>query len=195
MLSTKDIISDIHEIANAVHQGTASRYWTSQWDVESWGNIRQVDVGIYANASNFSSILKAIYGEFFVRDWKEQDPEADVNSYLEVDAYPDDIEWDKWMKLSDAEQEDWNIRHPAAYVVADTLDQCKAFWKPYIDAPDQEYMISYFTVKKSPECDWRWHKWGRYIGTHAVECEYLRDEKDIEQVICAHIYKITEIPL
>lgn len=31
-------------------------------------------------------------------------------------------------------------------------------------------------------CTWRWHKWGKYIGHHKIEHEYLNDEEGIDFV-------------
>jgi hypothetical protein len=52
------------------------------------------------------------------------------------------------------------------------------------------HVISTFEVHKSPECGWRWRKWGPYIGTKTPMCEYLADEPDIDKVVCFSIYKV-----
>jgi hypothetical protein len=40
------------------------------------------------------------------------------------------------------------------------------------------------------EQDFRWHKWGPYIGNHKPQHEYLFDEVGIEQVF---VFRILEV--
>ena len=39
---------------------------------------------------------------------------------------------------------------------------------------------------------WRWHKWGEYIGDQNPQCEYLKDEPEIEYIYTYHIARIIE---
>ena len=38
---------------------------------------------------------------------------------------------------------------------------------------------------------WRWHKWGPYIGTKEPKCEYLYDEPEIDKVVIFELYEIS----
>ena len=75
--------------------------------------------------------------------------------------------------------------------VADNIEQVIDFYnKNECGLFSGNHVISYFEVRKSPTCGWRWHKWGPYIGTQEPQCEYLADEPEIEKVICFSIYKV-----
>ena len=77
------------------------------------------------------------------------------------------------------------------YGVCDSLEQVKERCKELSD-PDREFVVTLTEVKRadqSPEGGWRWHKWGEYIGTHDIQCEYLYDEEGIDRVDCFHIYE------
>lgn len=84
----------------------------------------------------------------------------------------------------------------AEYMVCDNVEQALEYWKGAVENPDHKYVIALMPIKKSdePETDgWRWHKWGKYIGTQKPQCEYMFDEPEIEMVYCAHIYNVEEI--
>lgn len=77
------------------------------------------------------------------------------------------------------------------YGVADNIEQVIDFYNKNEDSIfSGNHVISYFEVHKSPECGWRWHKWGPYIGTKNPTHEYLADEPDIDKVVCFSIYKV-----
>lgn len=70
------------------------------------------------------------------------------------------------------------------------LDQCPTI----SDSPERRFVITLTQVTKDPENagkggGWRWHKWGRYIGTKNPQCEYLDDEPEIDSVFTYHIYE------
>lgn len=84
----------------------------------------------------------------------------------------------------------------AEYMVCDNVEQALEYWKGAIENPDHKYVIALMPVRKKdePESDgWRWHKWGKYIGTQNAQCEYLFDEPEVEVVYCAHIYNVEEV--
>lgn len=39
---------------------------------------------------------------------------------------------------------------------------------------------------------WRWHKWGKYIGHHKIEHEYLNDEKGVDFVFVWHLIPVVK---
>jgi hypothetical protein len=84
-----------------------------------------------------------------------------------------------------------NDDYRGPYGVADDIDQILAKY-PELEASDRKFIVTVTPVVKadqSPHGGWRWHKWGTYIGTHDIQCEYLYDEQGIEQVFCFHIYE------
>jgi hypothetical protein len=79
------------------------------------------------------------------------------------------------------------------YGVADNLDQIKAKYKEQIDQKRNKYVIAFDLLKKSSQYEeggWRWHKWGKYIGTQKPQCEYLYDEPEIEEIVVYTVYKL-----
>ena len=77
------------------------------------------------------------------------------------------------------------------YGVADNIEQVIEFYNRNEDGFfSGNHVISYFEVRKTPACNWRWHKWGPYIGIEKPQCEYLADEPKIEKIICFSIYKV-----
>jgi hypothetical protein len=78
-----------------------------------------------------------------------------------------------------------------SYGVADNIEQVIDFYnKNKGSIFSGNHVISTFEVHKTPECGWRWKKWGPYIGTKTPMCEYLADEPDIDKVVCFSIYKV-----
>ena len=39
---------------------------------------------------------------------------------------------------------------------------------------------------------WRWHKWGKYIGHHEIEHEYLNDEEGVDFVFVWHLIPVVK---
>lgn len=80
------------------------------------------------------------------------------------------------------------------YGVCDSLEQLKTtqVWSRVVTDP-RPLILILTPIRKSdqePEEDWRWHKWGEYVGTQVPECEYLYDEPVIELV-----YVFSAVPL
>ena len=68
------------------------------------------------------------------------------------------------------------------------LDKCPLL----VESKERKFVITITSVKRANEPSgggWRWHKWGEYIGSKNPQCEYLYDEKDIEEVFVYHIYE------
>lgn len=88
--------------------------------------------------------------------------------------------------------------HKSQYGVADTIEQIKDYYKDEIDDTIRKYFIACTPVfqdleNKGQGGGWRWHKWGRYIGTLDPQCEYLDDEEfgeDFKYVICFSINEV-----
>lgn len=79
------------------------------------------------------------------------------------------------------------------YGVADNIEQIKKLYGPVIDNEKCQAVISVCEVDKANEPErggWRWHKWGEYIGTHEITCEYIKDEPNVEKVLCFSLHFI-----
>lgn len=84
--------------------------------------------------------------------------------------------------------------HPGTYRseygVCDSIEQVLALF-PELEAPGREFIVTLTPVlraNQSPDCGWRWHKWGPYIGAYKPKHEYLYDE-DIDKVFVYRIYE------
>jgi len=76
--------------------------------------------------------------------------------------------------------------------VCDNVEQILAH-HPDIEKSAQRFVVGVVAIRKEwePEKEgWRWHKWGKYIGTQNPRCEYLVDEPEIEQVYCYQVHMI-----
>lgn len=79
------------------------------------------------------------------------------------------------------------------YGVADNYEQILEYYSSKVNDPKHNYVILLSEVRKDKqpsEHGWRWHKWGKYIGTQNPQYEYLYDEENIEKVYC---YLICEV--
>jgi hypothetical protein len=90
-------------------------------------------------------------------------------------AKKDGVEELIWMQ-----QNNWQT---FSYGVCDSVGQFLASetYRFYNERPE-ECVARLVEIRKAdqPKRDgWRWHKWGPYIGTHEIQCEYLADEEGI----------------
>lgn len=82
--------------------------------------------------------------------------------------------------------------------VADTIQQIRKKLKEQIEDASRRYFIAVtpvFQDKKNEDShgEWRWEKWGEYIGNLDPKCEYLDDEEfgeDFEYIIVFEIYEL-----
>jgi len=101
-------------------------------------------------------------------------------------------EWDRYPDFPEVEDKDGNPVYRGSYGVCDNPEQILEFYPELKDDPERKFVVSFKEVTKASqpaEGGWRWHKWGEYIGKHHIQYEYLYDEKDIESVLCYHIYE------
>jgi hypothetical protein len=83
--------------------------------------------------------------------------------------------------------------HCGVYGVADNIEQIKKHFKSVIENETCCAVISVCEIDKANEPErggWRWHKWGEYVGTHEITCEYIKDEPIVEKVLCFHLHYI-----
>lgn len=95
----------------------------------------------------------------------------------------------------DDEYENLNIHYP--YGVCDDyrqiLERDNNITK-WINSDDHFIIVlTKISKKNEPETGgWRWHKWGKYIGDHVPQHEYLYDEPDIDYVYVYQMYKVIQ---
>ena len=79
-----------------------------------------------------------------------------------------------------------------AYGVCDDANQILVTY-PELMESERRFTVTLCEVRHEEESEtggWRWHKWGRYIGTFEPQHEYLNDEVGIDRVFCYHIYEL-----
>jgi len=86
-----------------------------------------------------------------------------------------------------------DLDFPYSYGVCDNPEQ--VLNQQCLHDSEREFFISFYPIFKSHQSQdggWRWHKWGKYIGTQNPQHEYLYDEKDIEMVFVFEIHEFLE---
>lgn len=84
---------------------------------------------------------------------------------------------------------DGNERY--AYGVCDSPDQFKNKIGKFLEESLDQFVVSFVRLRKEHEGEpnWRWKKWGEYIGEQSPQCEYLFDEPVIKEIYTYHFYK------
>ena len=82
---------------------------------------------------------------------------------------------------------DYGVADNASQVLDYYEELCKEYGE-YMDSHSFVILMVPFFVKYDPE--WRWCKWGKYIGKHSPEYEYLGSETDIDYIFTFHIYEV-----
>ena len=146
--------------------------------------IENPQPGIYLNAgANFNYLI---------------DEDSLINEHPDFWPIPDyDPTWDRNSTADErlkffAEQLKNNTWYQA-YGVADNLTQVLKYFRKYVSDQDHHFCIAITRINKATHPQWRWHKWGKYIGKQKPQCEHLGDEPKIESVILYHIHQIKPI--
>lgn len=218
MLNPDSFMSELKSLSESFNKGEESSHWkvyTIFGNVLE--NLQEPEPGVYLNTGlNFGNMLRDLYGRETV-EWAKAHPElagdcSHIDKYLEIDEFGMDEEiilYDRLKAIADrplddperaALRERLTGSYFSRYIVCDTLEQAKDYWKEAINMPDRYFVISLTPIFRNPENagkggGWRWHKWGPYIGTFEARYEYLDDEEGIDQVLIGHLYEVREIPL
>jgi len=79
------------------------------------------------------------------------------------------------------------------YGVCDSIEQFMERFGAELEASDRSFAVGFTEVVREEQSaggGWRWHKWGPYIGTHDIQCEYLYDESGIERVFTFQLVEV-----
>lgn len=71
-----------------------------------------------------------------------------------------------------------------SFGVADSIEQVKEYYKE-LEASPEKFIVIMTPVYRKNESSYggfRFHKWGRYIGEHALKHEYFYDHKDMDVI-------------
>lgn len=80
------------------------------------------------------------------------------------------------------------------YGLCDNADQILKRW-PHLEKSTQRHFITMtpmYRKHQASDGDFRFHKWGEYIGDHDIQHEYLYDEKEMDVVYVFHVYTLKE---
>lgn len=117
-----------------------------------------------------------------------------ANTHIELEMFTD-YEEDKSLYTSNAITPllmyDYGVCDNASQAL-DVYDEIvkKSTSKEAEKQMNGEFIIRLMPVFQKYNTDWRWHKWGGYIGEQKPEYEYISDETDIDMVYAFKIYKI-----
>ena len=107
--------------------------------------------------------------------WQKQEPGVFLTHLNGRDHFPgfDDVEF---------------ADYRPDYGVCDNVEQIKSHYPELVES-DRRFVVVMTPIihAEETEQDWRWHKWGPYIGNHEPQHEYLFDEVGIEKVFVFHI--------
>lgn len=143
--------------------------------------------GLWLTAAGFEKIQDGVF-------WTDKNP----HMYLE-DAYGRNL-LQSIHEYTDHKRLDWRdvADHLEWFGVADSPEQLLAhpqFIKQFVEPSDEYYVVCCTPIHKEdqPETDgWKWDGAGIYIGEHAPQAEYIRDEPEIDSVIVFHVFMIAE---
>ena len=141
---------------------------------------------------------------FFVKEVEPGIYESDLNFEHDIDFYTDFKAYDSYDRLSKkgipmswnheggVSMSDYFEQTIEPYGVADNIEQIKEHYKELISSSNP-IVISVSEINKDyqpEEGGWRWHKWGKYIGTQNPQAEYIKDEPEIQSVYVFHVYAV-----
>lgn len=123
-----------------------------------------------------------------------------LNWHIEIDAYVEK-KWpfsdeliEHYRRATAGEVDissfDWSKWAPD-YGVCDNYHQILVKY-PVIESDPRPFLIYMMLIRREDQPErggWRWHKWGKYIGTYEPKYEYLYDE-DVDQV---YVYRIVQL--
>lgn len=124
--------------------------------------------------------------------------EYDIKSYTNFEAHNtyDRISKDgipmSWTPASNMSMSEYFEQTLEPYGVADNIEQIKVHYKELLNSSNP-IVIAVSEINKDwePETDgWRWHKWGKYIGTQNPQAEYIKDEPNIQSVYVFQVYAV-----
>ena len=157
---------------------------------------------VFSNREEILKYFKESFSEDVYNAYKDAKV-SDVFKKLDEGVYefydvnqPDNV-IDPSQNLVDYEIMENGFYHPFPYGVCDNWKQIferEPDIKYYKDSKEK-FVIFLCKHKKSNQPEhggWRWHKWGEYIGDQNSQCEYLKDEPEIDYIYTYHIARIIE---
>ena len=102
---------------------------------------------------------------------------------------------EEYYSFSPKDMDELRDYHDKELVIRDNYGVCDNYIQilkeyPELETSNKLFVVSLSLMNKDICDDWRWCKWGKYIGEFNPVAEYLRDEPNINEVILYHIYEI-----
>jgi hypothetical protein len=102
--------------------------------------------------------------------------------------FPRGSEWEYFPEFDQIKDIDF---YRGSYGVCDSIENLLQVYTE-LQHSDREFTVMLTPVIKAEQLensDWRWCKWGPYIGTQNPQHEYIYDEPNIDMVYVYHIYE------
>lgn len=134
-----------------------------------YGLGRRLNVGIYEGNVNLHAALEGILDET-ARSFGVLDP---MHKGMPT------VRDHKWLR-----------RVYSAFGVADNIQQVLDKLSAFINHPTRTFVLGVVWNKKDRGDNFRWHKWGPYIGIQEPQCEHFKDEPTVDRVMFYHLYEV-----
>jgi hypothetical protein len=151
-------------------------------DVLFVDTFEYLDVGMYEVDMNFSFMFSGKKSEYPFHS----DTQKLYNKMISFSEDPRDDEGHKKARL--ALEEHW--ASTADYGVADSYEQVLKRYPRLITDP-RKFIVTFTRVTKEHSGDWRWEKWGPYIGDKNPRNDYLKDEDD--SIMEIFVFNVIEV--
>jgi hypothetical protein len=151
-------------------------------DVLFVNTFEYLDVGMYEVDMNFNVMFSGKKSEHPFHS----DTQKLYDKMTSFSEDPRDDEEHEKARL--ALEEHW--ASTADYGVADSYEQVLKRYPRLITDP-RKFIVTFMRVSKENSGDWRWEKWGTYIGDKNPRNDYLKDEDD--SIMEIFIFNVIEV--
>lgn len=94
---------------------------------------------------------------------------------------------DSFVKIRSALKE----HNVCSFGVADSIEQIQEYYK-VLEKTSEKFIVFMTPVYRKNHGGFRFHKWGKYIGKHDIQSEYLYDQIDMDVVYTFRVLMLNE---
>lgn len=84
----------------------------------------------------------------------------------------------------------WWARVVCSYGIADNMEQVYKHLTLFVNHPSRQFVLSIVRRRQADKDNFRWHKWGGYIGKKKIKHEHFADDKHIKEVLMFNLLEI-----
>ena len=157
------------------------REWCDNQDLRE---LKELNFDKIFKPTGYTGVYECGGDEWSIHDWCKQRP---IYCKFFKEARKMCENGVSFEEIAKAERNTWD------FGVADNIRQIVDYYNSRGFKGNHVIFIRKITKDSDPEAafsGWRWHKWGKYIGTQHPQCEYLNDEPEITEVLCFSIYQV-----